>query len=96
MPCADPEKAANFTFVKHGIRRDGVHSSVKTMYRKHIDDRELKRLRNEARLLHKMKSDYVIGLHGYYEEHDACYTAVERCKGESLSTFNAIRRMNVC
>lgn len=93
-PPADPTLTEDYSFVRLATRRDGLKSSVKMVKREHISKRERRRLRKEARLLHEMNNLHIIKLHGYYEESDAFYMAVEYCDGKSKATLDVVRPMH--
>lgn len=63
-------------------RRDGLKSTIRMVRRVDVETGELTRLRNEALLLHGLDHANVVKLHGWYEEQNAVYTAVECCDGE--------------
>lgn len=65
-------------------RYDGKKSAIRVWKRDEVEASDLKRLRNEARLLHALEHDHVAVLHGWYEEPGAFYTAIELCNGESI------------
>lgn len=71
-----------FAPVRAAVRRDGLRSAIKIVARNNIDAEGLRSLRNEAQLLEELKSPHIVKLHGWYEEPDAFYTAVELCDGE--------------
>lgn len=75
-------RTGKFNSIWPAKRQDGLGSAVKIVRRTDIDAEELRRLRNEVQLLYELDHPNVIKLHGWYEEQDAFYMAVELCDGE--------------
>lgn len=79
---SDIRRTADGTAVRSATRRDGLRSTVKVIDPAHLNPDGLMRLRNEAKLLHEMDDPHIVKLHGWYEEEDAFYMALEPCDGQ--------------
>ncbi|CAM9562240.1 unnamed protein product, partial [Sphacelaria rigidula] len=70
-----------FSVVKLATRIDGTKSAVKVVDRRKISKGDLENLRGEARLLGQLNHPNIVKLHGWFEEENTLYMALELCEG---------------
>lgn len=70
-----------FSVVRAATRTDGLKSAVKVVERRNLGKGDLEALRGEAKLLGELDHPNIIKLHGWYEEENTMYMALELCEG---------------